>query len=901
MRRLLALLLLCCPPVASGRAALGAQLRLEGLGPRVLATAPRGEGRHLEVGSASPEHSRRAAFLATSRAAIAREAWHILEVAGVCAYVAVGVATANFVASVFGWGWGSTVFLNIFLWPISVSVALALSRARQPAGAPKPESSGPAATLPVAQKRIQEETHKDISSKIAKAFSDDQPITADALAEQLKLPIGSAELWHRWLSGGKELTRTQLLASAEKLHRAGNDEICGILFEVYNARGDGFLTMDEASSAVSACCAGGHGAPAIGGSKIDELVGKFIRQVDSDGDGKISREEWMALAQRFPDFFGSLVSPLHSFRQEWSAGGSDGQHVAEVAHGVPYDPHGTRHDGKAWLGIGAWLQMRPQEIWFVLIVVGFWVAIWFFKFHHVATHGSEPPNGDPSNAGALDASDGFGWAYVVARASGATLNAMAAILLPPVCGKYMTYLRHSYVGKCLPLDKAVEFHKFAGLATMLIGGLHAVAHLVNYRCCWQRFTLWQHLTSQDGFRPEWTGLAGLTGVLLIVILAIMVVCAQPFIRRTSSFEVFYKTHMLWLPWYICLFLHAPNCWKWLSVPVALYLVDRARLLIRINTGECRTSIQKMEVLPCGTTRLEIVKPRNFSFTAGEYVFIKIPALSKLEWHPFTISSAPELNEVFTLHVRALGNWTNALKDLAAKGPDGQELDVDVQGPYGAPSERVWDSEHAVLIAAGIGVTPFASILQSIHARRSERELAFDMGSRLAGQSASADMDPQIQKEMQQQLVRVLCPSWSEKPFKAKKVDFVWVNRNQDAFAWFVQLLAYLEADDRRISKSSDPLMSFSLYLTGLVDPHLMQNALLSLALQVAYEQKHQDELTGLTSRVRAGRPDWRAYLEEIKAQNNGKVCVLFCGPEVMAHDLWKHCDELGFEFHKENF
>ena len=37
--------------------------------------------------------------------------------------------------------------------------------------------------------------------------------------------------------------------------------------------------------------------------------------------------------------------------------------------------------------------------------------------------------------------------------------------------------------------------------------------------------------------------------------------------------------------------------------------------------------------------------------------------------------------------------------------------VRIDGPYGAPAEDVFDSEAAVLVGAGIGVTPFASILK----------------------------------------------------------------------------------------------------------------------------------------------------------------------------------------------
>ena len=56
----------------------------------------------------------------------------------------------------------------------------------------------------------------------------------------------------------------------------------------------------------------------------------------------------------------------------------------------------------------------------------------------------------------------------------------------------------------------------------------------------------------------------------------------------------------------------------------------------------------------------IEKPEGFKHLPGDWVFIKVPKISSVEWHPFTISSAPEREDVFTLHVRGLGNWTNRL-------------------------------------------------------------------------------------------------------------------------------------------------------------------------------------------------------------------------------------------------
>ena len=44
------------------------------------------------------------------------------------------------------------------------------------------------------------------------------------------------------------------------------------------------------------------------------------------------------------------------------------------------------------------------------------------------------------------------------------------------------------------------------------------------------------------------------------------------------------------------------------------------------------------------------------FEAGDYVFLNVPAVSLLEWHPFTISSSPQEHSdsgELTLHILAL--------------------------------------------------------------------------------------------------------------------------------------------------------------------------------------------------------------------------------------------------------
>lgn len=102
------------------------------------------------------------------------------------------------------------------------------------------------------------------------------------------------------------------------------------------------------------------------------------------------------------------------------------------------------------------------------------------------------------------------------------------------------------------------------------------------------------------------------------------------------------------------------------------------------------------------------------------------------------------------------------------------MKIFIDGPYGAPSSHIFRAQHAVLIATGIGVTPFASILQSImhrywKARHTCPRCNFEWSS-----------------EIPQSIMNL------------RKVDFFWINRDQRSFEWFVNLLSQLEIEQAEL-------------------------------------------------------------------------------------------------------
>jgi len=87
--------------------------------------------------------------------------------------------------------------------------------------------------------------------------------------------------------------------------------------------------------------------------------------------------------------------------------------------------------------------------------------------------------------------------------------------------------------------------------------------------------------------------------------------------------------------------HGPNFWKWFIGPGVIYLVEKIRRLGWLRSKRGKTYISSGLLLPSKVTHLVIKRPPNFHFHPGDYVFVKIPVIAKYEWHPFTISSAPE--------------------------------------------------------------------------------------------------------------------------------------------------------------------------------------------------------------------------------------------------------------------
>lgn len=147
------------------------------------------------------------------------------------------------------------------------------------------------------------------------------------------------------------------------------------------------------------------------------------------------------------------------------------------------------------------------------------------------------------------------------------------------------------------------------------------------------------------------------------------------------------------------------------IPLFIYLTERLTRFIR---SLHKYTIVKHKVHPNSVLELFIDKSNNrFTFRAGQYIYLNVPTVAYFEWHPFTITSSPE-DTYLTVHIRCVGDWTNALLERVTNKDETLCLKtLNIDGPYGTCAEDVHKYSTVVLIGAGIGVTPYASILSHI--------------------------------------------------------------------------------------------------------------------------------------------------------------------------------------------
>jgi len=504
------------------------------------------------------------------------------------------------------------------------------------------------------------------------------------------------------------------------------------------------------------------------------------------------------------------------------------------------------------------------------------------------------------------------------RGAGLVLAFDGGLILIPMLRNIIRVIRPK-LSWLFPADENIWFHRQVAYSMAFWAMVHTTAHYVNFINVER-----SQVRKQTAVEIHYSQAGGITGHFMLLIMFAMYTTAHHKVRQ-QCFEAFWYTHHLAFFFMIGLYTHATGCfvrdsvepdyissfpfystghclgyesWRFIIWPGIMYFGER---MYREYRARRATRLSKVLMHPSGAMELRIVKP-SLKYTAGQWLFIQVPEISRWQWHPFTITSAPE-DPYVSLHIRQVGDFTRALGDRLGAGPSvvaaltqaamkGAEKDaknplgtpgdfteieasndarplpvVRIDGPFGAPAEDVFNCEVAILIGAGIGVTPFASILKHIWYRQRKSNLG-----------------------------------------TLRRVEFFWVCRDAPSFGWFQSLLQEVEA------VQADPnFLRINIYLTQKIDEDMLWN------IAVNDAGAEYDPLTLLRSRTMFGRPDWMSiygrinqaiqtgqYIPGSNSQLKTRVGTYFCGPGALAKSIKEATvhhtsSSVQFSFTKEHF
>ncbi|KAK6249557.1 hypothetical protein SCA6_003562 [Theobroma cacao] len=296
----------------------------------------------------------------------------------------------------------------------------------------------------------------------------------------------------------------------------------------------------------------------------------------------------------------------------------------------------------------------------------------------------------------------------VATRFGLLAEACLTLLLLPI-------LRGLAVFRILGIqfEASVRYHIWLGTAMICFATFHGASTLFIWGISHNildEITKWQR-----------TGRIYLAGEITLVTGLIMWITSLPQIRR-KRFEIFYYIHHLYIIFIVFFLLHAGDRHFYMIFPgIFLFGIDK---LLRIIQSRPETYILSARLYPCKAVELILPKDSGLRYTPTSVIFLKIPSISNFQWHSFSITSSSTIdNHRMSVIVKCDGRWTSSLYDMIQAGLDSNAdkmkcIPVAIEGPYGPSSMIFLRYDSLLLVAGGIGITPFLSILHEIAAAQS---------------------------------------------------------------------------------------------------------------------------------------------------------------------------------------
>lgn len=568
------------------------------------------------------------------------------------------------------------------------------------------------------------------------------------------------------------------------------------------------------------------------------------------------------------------------------------------------------------------MQENWKRIWVLSLWIMIMIGLFLWKFFQYKQK---------------DAFHVMGYCLLTAKGAAETLKFNMALILFPVCRNTITWLRSTRLSYFIPFDDNINFHKTIAGAILVAVILHVGDHIAcdfprivratEYDYNRYLFHYFQH--KQPTYFDLVKGPEGITGILMIILMAISFTLATRWFRRNlvklpkpfdrlTGFNAFWYSHHLFIIVYVLLVLHGiflyfakpwyvHTTWMYLAVPVLLYGGERTLRYFR--SGSYSVRLLKVAIYPGNVLTLQMSKPSQFRYKSGQYMFVQCPAVSPFEWHPFSITSAPG-DDYLSIHIRQLGDWTQELKRVFSEvceppvaGKSGL-LRADettkkslpkllIDGPYGAPAQDYRKYDVLLLVGLGIGATPFISILKDLLNNIVKME---EQADSISDFSRSSENSTGSNSGNNANTPR------GKKILKTTNAYFYWVTREQGSFDWFKGVMNEVaELDQRGVIEMHN-------YLTSVYEEGDARSALITMVQALNHAKNGVDIVSGTSVRTHFARPNWKKVLSKLSSKHcNARIGVFYCGVPVLGKELSKLCNTFNqkgstkFEFHKEHF
>ncbi len=332
------------------------------------------------------------------------------------------------------------------------------------------------------------------------------------------------------------------------------------------------------------------------------------------------------------------------------------------------------------------------------------------------------------------------------------LSGLAGMIL--LGGTLLLGSRPGYLERFLGLETMLRLHRPMGLATTLCLLAHAL--LMTSRHAVLAGQSWPEVLSTDAQLPEM--LLGQVGLALILLAALAALLGKV---RLLGYGVWKKLHVLVYPGVSLGMLHALFRGAQMDSPVflALWLVTLACLLAGF-TRRFLLVLGRRNWLPY---RVAMVRPEGKdmasisfmpaeaertlgSIRPGQFALLRIRTKSGWsEPHPFSIVSVPD-EETVCLSVKRTGSFTDGVHALRP------EDTVLMSGPYGIFCADALEQPRLCLIAGGVGITPFLSLLRTIRSLEKKPQVCLIWSVRAYDQAFALEELRQLRKEIPLELI-----------------------------------------------------------------------------------------------------------------------------------------------------